>query len=200
VEPSPPVQLFVHSGGWRVAAKQYGRWLRCAASKQATPSRRQHCCLANVHPLVSLSSSHCLTFCRVISRFVVSSHVLLRRVASRCAAMASRDGLGVGGRPAPAWLDSVQSKDSMWVPDSVGVAANKASGTGLTSFEDLYLLRSRSVETNHQTSSIGSCNEQEQCLCAEIQQTFTANCIIIAQFPIENHSEKGQSAELPLKK
>jgi hypothetical protein len=114
--------------------------------------------------------------------------------------MASRDGLGVGGRPAPAWLDSVQSKDSMWVPDSVGVAANKASGTGLTSFEDLYLLRSRSVETNHQTSSIGSCNEQEQCLCAEIQQTFTANCIIIAQFPIENHSEKGQSAELPLKK
>ena len=27
----------------------------------------------------------------------------------------------------------------------------------------------------------------------------TANCIIIAQFPIENHSEQGQFAELPLK-
>jgi hypothetical protein len=27
----------------------------------------------------------------------------------------------------------------------------------------------------------------------------TANCTIIAQFPIENHSEQGQSAELPLK-
>jgi hypothetical protein len=27
----------------------------------------------------------------------------------------------------------------------------------------------------------------------------TANCIIIAQFPIENHSEQGQSAESPLK-
>jgi hypothetical protein len=28
VKPSPDVQLFVHEGGWRVAAKQYGRWLR----------------------------------------------------------------------------------------------------------------------------------------------------------------------------
>jgi hypothetical protein len=27
----------------------------------------------------------------------------------------------------------------------------------------------------------------------------TANCIIIAQFPIENHPEQGQFAELPLK-
>ena len=27
----------------------------------------------------------------------------------------------------------------------------------------------------------------------------TANCIIIAQFPIENHFEQGQFAELPLK-
>jgi hypothetical protein len=27
----------------------------------------------------------------------------------------------------------------------------------------------------------------------------TANCIIIAQFPIENHSEQGQFAELSLK-
>ena len=27
----------------------------------------------------------------------------------------------------------------------------------------------------------------------------TANCIIIAQFPIENHSEQGQFSELPLK-
>eukprot|EP01046_Picozoa_sp_COSAG06_P087088 COSAG06_NODE_33620_length_487_cov_0.664948_2_plen_39_part_01 len=26
----------------------------------------------------------------------------------------------------------------------------------------------------------------------------TANCIIIAQFPIDNHSEQGQFAELPL--
>ena len=76
VEPSPPVQLFVHGGGWRVAAKQYGRWLR--------------------------------------------------------------QGLGIASRSAPAWLDRVQSKDSMWVPDSIGVAANKAAGTGLTSFEDLY--------------------------------------------------------------
>jgi hypothetical protein len=29
--------------------------------------------------------------------------------------------------------------------------------------------------------------------------TSTANCTIIDQFPIENHSEQGQSAELPLK-
>lgn len=28
VEPSAPVQLFLHSGGWKVAARQYGRWLR----------------------------------------------------------------------------------------------------------------------------------------------------------------------------
>ena len=28
LEPNPPVQLLVHSGGWRVAAKQYGRHLR----------------------------------------------------------------------------------------------------------------------------------------------------------------------------
>ena len=28
---------------------------------------------------------------------------------------------------------------------------------------------------------------------------LTANCVIIAQFPIENHSEQGQFAEVPLK-
>jgi hypothetical protein len=28
---------------------------------------------------------------------------------------------------------------------------------------------------------------------------YTANCIIIAQFPIVNHSEQGQCAELSLK-
>jgi hypothetical protein len=28
---------------------------------------------------------------------------------------------------------------------------------------------------------------------------ITANCILIDQFPIENHSEQGRFAELPLK-
>jgi hypothetical protein len=28
VEPSAAVQLYVHTGGWKVAARQYGRWLR----------------------------------------------------------------------------------------------------------------------------------------------------------------------------
>eukprot|EP01051_Picozoa_sp_SAG22_P002179 SAG22_NODE_96_length_20771_cov_33.186018_3_plen_118_part_00 len=28
VEPAAPAQLFVHGGGWRVAAKQYGLWLK----------------------------------------------------------------------------------------------------------------------------------------------------------------------------
>ena len=34
---------------------------------------------------------------------------------------------------------------------------------------------------------------------ASSDSTLTANCIIIAQFPIENHSEQGQYAELPVK-
>jgi hypothetical protein len=40
VKPSPDVQLFVHDGGWRVAAKQYGRWLRngLAVTHRGAPS------------------------------------------------------------------------------------------------------------------------------------------------------------------
>ena len=32
-----------------------------------------------------------------------------------------------------------------------------------------------------------------------LQKRITANCIIIAQFPIENQSEQGQFPEVPLK-
>ena len=31
------------------------------------------------------------------------------------------------------------------------------------------------------------------------ERQLIANCIMIAQFPIENHSEQGQFAEVPLK-
>jgi hypothetical protein len=31
VHPSAPVQLIVHGGGWKVAARRYGRWLRSIA-------------------------------------------------------------------------------------------------------------------------------------------------------------------------
>lgn len=35
VEPCTPVQLFVHGGGWKVAARQYGRWLRAVVGQRA---------------------------------------------------------------------------------------------------------------------------------------------------------------------
>jgi hypothetical protein len=37
VAPSAPVQLFVHTGGWKVAALQYGRWLRSVIGTRAAP-------------------------------------------------------------------------------------------------------------------------------------------------------------------
>ena len=46
------------------------------------------------------------------------------------------------------------------------------------------------------SSSTGECGGAA---CVAKTVGGTANCIIIAQFPIENHSEQGQFAELPLK-
>jgi hypothetical protein len=43
------------------------------------------------------------------------------------------------------------------------------------------------------------CDRKTQARRAHNRALHTANCIRIAQFPIENHSGQGQSAELPLK-
>jgi hypothetical protein len=43
------------------------------------------------------------------------------------------------------------------------------------------------------------CDRKTQARRTHNRALHTASCIRIAQFPIENHSEQGQSAELPLK-
>lgn len=41
-------------------------------------------------------------------------------------------------RSAPSWLDAVQSKGSVWIPDAATVAANRKSGRGFSNFTQLF--------------------------------------------------------------
>jgi hypothetical protein len=116
--------------------------------------------------------------------------------------------------PFPAWLVCVRSYTASR-PKSAGRQRNNSGGSDEKNSVALQATERKlgqwrakfgSVLLEH-GSELGACADPRQAVllstpCSLSQDRpalATANCIIIAQFPIENHSEQGQFAELPLK-